>query len=178
MAVFWPETSPAIPPDPDAPRGMALARRLIEVLVAPVLLIVAVLGSILGGLATPTEAASVGAVGAILLALLKVRAADFGRVLVPVVHRTAQITCMIFVILIGATLFSLVFRGLGGDDMVHRALGQSAGRRGRRDPRGHGRDVPARLRDGCLRDHLRGGADRRARRCWRCRASIRSGSAS
>src|SRR5262249_22423937 len=127
MAVFRPETSPAIPPDPDAPRGMALARRLIEVLIAPVLLIVAVLGSILGGLATPTEAASVGAVGAILLALLKVRAADFGRVLVPVVHRTAQITCMIFVILIGATLFSLVFRGLGGDDMVHRSLGHLPG---------------------------------------------------
>jgi len=127
MAVFRPETSPAIPPDPTAPRGMALACRLIEVLIAPVLLIVAVLGSILGGLATPTEAASVGAVGAILLALLKVRAADFGRVLVPVVHRTAQITCMIFVILIGATLFSLVFRGLGGDDMVHRSLGHLPG---------------------------------------------------
>jgi tripartite ATP-independent transporter DctM subunit len=127
MAVFWPETSPAIPPDPDAPRGLALARRLVEVLIAPILLIVAVLGSILGGLATPTEAASVGAVGAILLALLKVRAADFGRVLVPVVHRTAQITCMIFVILIGATLFSLVFRGLGGDDMVHRSLGHLPG---------------------------------------------------
>jgi tripartite ATP-independent transporter DctM subunit len=127
MAVFWPETSPAIPPDPDAPHGMALARRLIEVLIAPVLLIVAVLGSILGGLATPTEAASVGAVGAILLALLKVRASDFGRVLVPVVQRTAQITCMIFVILIGATLFSLVFRGLGGDDLVHRSLGHLPG---------------------------------------------------
>src|SRR5205814_8757179 len=69
----------------------------------------------------------VGAVGAILLALLKVRAMDFSRVLVPVVHRTAQITSMIFTILIGATLFSLVFRGLGGDDMVHRALGNLPG---------------------------------------------------
>ena len=71
MAVFFPQTSPAIPPDPDAPKGVALARRLIEVLVAPLLLILAVLGSILGGIATPTEAASVGAVGAILLAALK-----------------------------------------------------------------------------------------------------------
>ena len=76
--------------------------------------------------------------------------------------RTAQITSMIFVILIGATLFSLVFRGLGGDDMVHRALDRSARRRRRRDPRGDAGDVPARLRDGRLRDHLRGGADRRA----------------
>src|SRR5690349_12017533 len=62
-AAFFPETSPAIPPDPMAPRGMALAGRLLAVLVAPILLIVAVLGSILGGIATPTEAASVGAVG-------------------------------------------------------------------------------------------------------------------
>ena len=67
MAVFFPDTSPAIPRDPAAPKGFALAGRLIAVLVAPLLLILAVLGSILGGVATPTEAASVGAVGAILL---------------------------------------------------------------------------------------------------------------
>ena len=60
-----------MPPDPTAPRGLALVRRLAEVLVAPLLLILAVLGSILGGIATPTEAASVGAVGAILLAARK-----------------------------------------------------------------------------------------------------------
>ena len=65
-----PKKSPAIAPDPDAPHGLALARRLIAVLVAPIALILAVLGSILGGIATPTEAASVGAVGAILLAAL------------------------------------------------------------------------------------------------------------
>src|SRR6185436_19091563 len=57
MAAFFPKTSPAIPPDPAAPKGLAMARRLIEVLVAPLLLILAVLGSILGGVATPTEAA-------------------------------------------------------------------------------------------------------------------------
>ncbi len=71
MAVFFPKTSPAIPPEPGAPKGLALAGRLIAVLVAPLLLILAVLGSILGGIATPTEAASVGAVGAILLAAVK-----------------------------------------------------------------------------------------------------------
>jgi len=119
MAVFFPKTSPAIPPEPGAPQGWALAGRLIAVLVAPLLLILAVLGSILGGIATPTEAASVGAVGAILLAAVK---GTLGVALGPVVQRTTQVTCMIFVILIGATMFSLVFRGLGGDDMVHRAL--------------------------------------------------------
>jgi tripartite ATP-independent transporter DctM subunit len=124
MAVFFPKTSPAIPPEPDAPKGFAMARRAIEVLVAPLLLILAVLGSILGGIATPTEAASIGAVGA---ALLAARRARLGEVLAPVVRKTAQITSMIFVILIGATLFSLVFRGLGGDDMVHRVLSNLPG---------------------------------------------------
>jgi tripartite ATP-independent transporter DctM subunit len=119
IAIFFPKKSPAIAPDPDAPRGFALARRLVAVLVAPIALILAVLGSILGGIATPTEAASVGAVGAILLAILRSGAAGL---LMPVMVRTTQITSMIFVILIGATLFSLVFRGLGGDTMVERAL--------------------------------------------------------
>jgi tripartite ATP-independent transporter DctM subunit len=119
IAIFFPQKSPPIAPDPDAPRGFALARRLIAVLIAPIALILAVLGSILGGIATPTEAASVGAVGAIMLAALRSGAAGL---LMPVMVRTTQITSMIFVILIGATLFSLVFRGLGGDIMVERAL--------------------------------------------------------
>ncbi len=71
------------------------------------------------GIATPTEAASIGAVGAILLAA---RRAGAMEVFIPVMTRTAQITSMIFLILIGATLFSLVFRGLGGDALVERAL--------------------------------------------------------
>ena len=119
VAIFFPQKSPAIAPDPAAPHGFALARRLIAVLIAPIALILAVLGSILGGVATLTEAASVGAVGAILLAALRSGAAGL---LMPVMVRTTQITSMIFVILIGATLFSLVFRGLGGDVMVERAL--------------------------------------------------------
>ena len=119
VAIFFPQKSPPIAPDPAAPHGFALARRLIAVLVAPIALILAVLGSILGGVATPTEAASVGAVGAILLAALRSGATGL---LMPVMVRTTQITSMIFVILIGATLFSLVFRGLGGDTMVERAL--------------------------------------------------------
>jgi tripartite ATP-independent transporter DctM subunit len=119
VAIFFPQKSPAIAPDPAAPHGFALARRLIAVLIAPIALILAVLGSILGGVATPTEAASVGAVGAILLAAMRSGAAGL---LMPVMVRTTQITSMIFVILIGATLFSLVFRGLGGDLMVERVL--------------------------------------------------------
>ncbi|HVV61552.1 MAG TPA: TRAP transporter large permease subunit [Pseudolabrys sp.] len=124
VAIFRPEKVPAIPPDPKAPLGLALARRLIEVLVAPVLLILVVLGSILGGIATPTEAASIGAVGALLLAI---RRAGLRGLLVPVMEKTTQITSMIFVILVGATMFSLVFRALGGDDMVQRALSNLPG---------------------------------------------------
>jgi tripartite ATP-independent transporter DctM subunit len=124
VAIFFPKMSPAVLPDPDAPRGFALARRFAAVLVAPIALILAVLGSILGGVATPTEAASVGAVGSILLAAGRAGAAGL---LVPVMVRTTQITSMIFLILIGATLFSLVFRGLGGDGMVERALSNLPG---------------------------------------------------
>jgi tripartite ATP-independent transporter DctM subunit len=119
IAIFFPQKSPAIAPDPDGPRGFALLRRLLAVLIAPIALILAVLGSILGGIATPTEAASVGAVGAMVLATLRSGAAGL---LMPVMVRTTQITSMIFLILIGATLFSLVFRGLGGDTMVERVL--------------------------------------------------------
>jgi len=87
-----------------------------------------VLGPILGGVATPTESASIGAVGAMLLAARRSGPRAFAaRVLASVIYRTAQITSMIFVILIGATLFSLVFRGLGGDEMVRRTLSDLPG---------------------------------------------------
>jgi tripartite ATP-independent transporter DctM subunit len=113
MAVLKPQSCPAVATAGPAPTG------LLEALLAPILMIAAVLGSILYGVATPTEAASVGAVGAMLLAARKTR---LGDLLMPVVEKTTHITAMIFLILIGATLFSLVFRAFGGDDMVHRAL--------------------------------------------------------
>lgn len=119
MAVFRPASCPALPAA-DVPPAMGL----IEALLAPVLLVAAVLGSILFGIATPTEAASVGAVGAILLAWRKTPLAPLLR---PVVEKTTQITAMIFLILIEATLFSLVFRALGGDDMVARVLSDLPG---------------------------------------------------
>ncbi len=86
-------------------------------LLPPMLLIVAVLGSILAGYATPTEAAGVGAAGATILAAAY-RALDVG-VFRQVCRSTFDTTAMVFFILVGASLFSLVFRGYGGDDLVH-----------------------------------------------------------
>jgi tripartite ATP-independent transporter DctM subunit len=97
--------------------------RLLEVLLAllpPLILIFAVLGSIIGGFATPTEAAGVGAVGALVLAVLK-RALSINR-LVEVMQQTVRVSSMVFMILIGASLFSLVFRGYGGDRLVQDLL--------------------------------------------------------
>ena len=89
---------------------------LLKGLLPPVLLIVAVLGSILGGFATPTEASAVGAFGALLLAAAN-RRLSFSM-LRDVVRSTAQVTSMVFLILIGAALFSLVFRAFGGEELV------------------------------------------------------------
>ncbi|MEQ8516898.1 MAG: TRAP transporter large permease subunit, partial [Chromatocurvus sp.] len=88
-------------------------RALVRGLLPPLLLIAVVLGSILAGAATPTEAAGVGAVGAWLLASLK-REMGFAR-LREVLRSTLEITAMVFMILIGAAVFSLVFRGFGGE---------------------------------------------------------------
>lgn len=94
-------------------------------LIPPVLLIMVVLGSILVGAATPTEAAGVGALGATLLAALKgelnkQRLAEVGR-------STLEKTCMVFMILIGAAVFSLVFRGFGGEEVIHHFFQQMPG---------------------------------------------------
>lgn len=98
---------------------------LLFALIPPLLLIICVLGSILGGLATPTEAASVGAVGASLLAAA---GKSFTKqVLRAVARSTLEVTSMVFMILIGASLFSLVFRGFGGDDQIAELLGNLPG---------------------------------------------------
>lgn len=183
MAVIRPSSLPAVPPEDVA--GSSPGRVIVELLGAllpPVILIVAVLGSILGGIATPTEAAAVGAVGALLLAAhriaperplpvyagalslagLLVVAASFDLrirrtiisplewaaiiaagaftlvaawsilvaawrgirtgVLTEAIRSTAQLTAMVFLILIGAALFTVVFRGLGGDETVRNLL--------------------------------------------------------
>jgi tripartite ATP-independent transporter DctM subunit len=99
--------------------------QLLRLLAGPLFLIVAVLGSILKGIATPTEAASVGAVGAMLLALLRGRLNK--ETVTETVHQTARVSAMVFMILIGASLFSLVFRGLGGDEQVQALLNDLPG---------------------------------------------------
>ena len=180
IAVIRPEKSPPIPPEDF---GRITLRQSFLSLVAPLLLIVAVLGSILAGIATPTESAAIGAIGALYLAGLRqdggagawpayagvlagavlivlhftfdlrpgrevIGLADQaaiglamllcvviawgvvvsglrlarGGVLVSALQSTAQITAMVFTILIGAAMFTLVFRGFGGDDIVHDLL--------------------------------------------------------
>ncbi|BCX89919.1 hypothetical protein MIN45_P2293 [Methylomarinovum tepidoasis] len=105
-----------MPPRPDGSQDGRLLARVLRGMLPPLVLIVLVLGSILGGLATPTEAAAVGAVGALGLALLR-RELDSTR-LREVMQSTARVSSMVFLILIGAALFSLVFRGFYGDEMV------------------------------------------------------------
>ena len=109
-----------MPPDRVLDSDRVGIGRLLGLTAGPLLLIVAVLGSILKGVATPTEAAAVGAVGSMFLAAV-------GRQLnaetiKDVVYRTTRITSMVFMILVGASLFSLVFRGFGGDEMVAELL--------------------------------------------------------
>lgn len=184
MAIFKPDTSPAMPASDDDDHVFADA---LKALVPPIVLIIAVLGSILAGIATPTEAAAVGAMGALLLAAIRldnhnhlpIYGAAIGLILLlvltnmldlrlgrdevntaeqigiiiaficcgllvigaatasyriyktgvltSVMQSTTQVTSMVFVILIGASLFSLVFRGLGGDDTVHDLLSNMPG---------------------------------------------------
>ena len=96
-----------------------------KALAPPLLLILAVLGSILAGIATPTESASVGAVGAMLLSAAN---RSFSLpILREVMRTTLTISSMVFVILLGASVFSLVFRGLGGENLVHEALSSLPG---------------------------------------------------
>jgi len=102
-----------------------LLHDVIKSLIPPLVLILAVLGSIIGGLATPTEAAAIGAVGAMLLAASKKMLTL--KTLQEVVRSTTRISCMVFMILIGAALFSLVFRGLEGDELIQELLGDLTG---------------------------------------------------
>ncbi|GHA34604.1 C4-dicarboxylate ABC transporter [Devosia pacifica] len=122
-AVIDPKSCPATPVPADE-RGH-LWREVLVALVPPLLLILAVLGSILGGIATPTEAASVGSVGAMVLAAARLKLSF--KILHEVVISTATITSMVFVILFGAAVFSVVFRMMGGDNLVHEFLSSMPG---------------------------------------------------
>ncbi|GLQ06441.1 TRAP transporter large permease [Sneathiella chinensis] len=182
MAIVKPSSSPVIPREDIGEIEGSFILQVLHALLPPVILIIAVLGSILMGFATPTEAAAVGGLGAILLAGLRLdeshskliygagisiflmlalanifdlrvglevfstgtivglvlsvlllcvvlyglfislRRVHKAGILTDVCKSTMEISAMVFVILIGAALFSLVFRGLGGDDMVHEFL--------------------------------------------------------
>ncbi len=115
-----PQRVPALPAAERGAGGAALAREVARVLVPPLALIMAVLGSIMGGLATPTEAAAIGAVGAMVLAAVHRRLRL--DVLREVMQATTRVTAMVFLIFIGAAFFSLVFRGFAGDELVHEIL--------------------------------------------------------
>ena len=123
QAVLRPQTCPSLATTDGAEDFGILS--ILKVVLPPLILIVLVLGSILTGIATPTESAAVGAVGASVLAW---RAGAFNLHIVREVARaTTKISSMVFIILIGASMFSLVFRGLGGDEVVEEFLRELPG---------------------------------------------------
>ncbi len=120
VAFFQPHKAPALPPEARTLRGFALFRRTLVAVVPPLLLIFAVLGSIFFGFATPTEAGTVGAVGAMLLTALNGNLSwkiirDSGR-------STANITALVIMILFASSFFSLVFDELGGQSYIRGLL--------------------------------------------------------
>ena len=122
VAIWQPHKLPALSREE---RAEVSWRGVLMSLLPPLLLIMSVLGSILAGIATPTEAAAVGALGATLLALAK-RQLGIGK-LREVAQATTEISAMVFMILLGASIFSLVFRGYGGDDLIHHLFDQLPG---------------------------------------------------
>ena len=121
ISLVRPKLAPPIPRSELAaltPRIMA--GKILRALFPPLFLMIAVLGSIFAGVASPTEAAAVGAVGATLLTIVN---GKFNMdTLREVMHSTTQLTCMVFIILVGAASFGLVFRGMGGDELVRHFL--------------------------------------------------------
>jgi tripartite ATP-independent transporter DctM subunit len=117
IAAIKPESAPCIEEEERAEFWKdGAAKKIIYAFVFPFMLILIVLGSIFAGIASPTEAAAVGAIGAIFLTILQKKFSL--QILKDVMRDTTFLTCMVFVILIGATSFSLVFRGMGGDRLL------------------------------------------------------------
>ena len=114
---FNPKLAPPLPDDLGPKTKTELWKLIFKSFIPPIFLIMCVLGSIFAGIATPTEAAAVGALGSILLALFNKRLTK--TVIKSVTERSALTCAMIFGIFIGATAFSYVFRSLGGDDLIH-----------------------------------------------------------
>ena len=129
-ALIWPDSAPLIPKaELDALTPKILFGKIIRALFPPLFLMVAVLGSIFAGIASPTEAAAVGAVGATALTVINKKFSL--KILQEVMDSTTELTCMVFIILVGAAAFGLVFRGLDGDSLVRNFLGAIAQTHGR-----------------------------------------------
>jgi tripartite ATP-independent transporter DctM subunit len=109
--------------EPEA--NSASFKDILKTLALPLLLIILVLGSIIAGIATPTEASAIGAAGALLIVLIN------GKLSLGFIKETSQktaiVSTMIFTILIGASIFSLIFRGVGGDDLIDLLFGSLPG---------------------------------------------------
>jgi tripartite ATP-independent transporter DctM subunit len=120
LAMFDPKAVPALPPEVVVEQRRGLLRKLLVGLAAPLILVVVVLGSLFAGIATPTEAGALGAVGAVVLAAVRRRLS--WPVLRDAAEDTAKLTVMVVFLLVGSTAFALVFRGLGGDQLFERVL--------------------------------------------------------
>ena len=120
VALLWPDVAPALPEDTRDIAPMPLLKRVLLVMLPPLVLILLVLGSIFAGVATPTEAGALGAVGAMALAAANGRLSL--TALRETMDETLRLTSMVMFLLVGSTAFSLVFRGLGGDFWVEGLL--------------------------------------------------------
>ena len=125
VTLVRPAAAPALPPEARALRGMALARRAAVSMLPPLILIFLVLGTIFLGIATPTEGGALGAAGALALAAMH-RRFNF-TMLKQAMDSTLKLTSFVLFILIGSTVFSLVFRGVDGDRWVENLLTQLPG---------------------------------------------------
>lgn len=120
VAIFKPHLAPALPLSARSVSGRALAIRVVKVMMPPLVLILLVLGSIFAGVATPTEAGALGAVGGLGLAAANRRLSL--KALRETMDETLKLTAMVMFLLIGSTAFALVFRGLNGDLWIHDML--------------------------------------------------------
>jgi len=123
-AQLHPNQAPAMPPEEVAHfRNKGFSKEIIQSFLLPLLLIILVLGTIIGGIASPTEAAGIGAMGTLILTAYKGKLNK--KILGTVTKETLMLTSMVFMILIGATAFSLVFRGLEGDKLFLEMISKS-----------------------------------------------------